>query len=225
MRRKTIGVMGGLGPAATVEFMRHIVALTAGEPTRLLVDCDPTIPDVSASILGLGPSCAASLVDMARGLERAGAEVIVLACNAAHHYEAQIRAAITVPFVGMIAVACSRIRSERPDIESVGLLAAESCLVSGVYQLELARNGMRAVLLPPEDNARFAVALAAIRAGSLGEETRSEVLRAIDLLADAGAQGVVLGCTEIPLVLAPDEAAIYAVDPARTLAEALIATQ
>jgi len=216
--------MGGLGPGATVEFMRHVVALTAAEPVRLLVDCDPTIPDVSASILGLGPSCAASLVDMARGLERAGAEVVVLVCNAAHHYEAQIRAAITVPFIGMIEAAGSRIQRERPDIGTVGLLAAESCLVSGVYQKELARNGRRTLVLPPAEAARFESALSAIRAGSTGEEPRSEVLRAIDLLASAGAQGVVLGCTEIPLVLAPGDATVYAIDPGRTLAEAVVAT-
>lgn len=214
--------MGGLGPLATVEFMRHLVELTAAAPTRLLVDCDATLPDVSRSIMGSGPSCTARLVEMAQGLERGGAEIIVLACNAAHHYEDRIRAALAVPFISMIESACAKIPEEVPNLQRVGLLAAESCLISGVYQKQLAKNGMQAVLLSPEHFARFDLTLSAIRAGNLGVESRAEVFEAINLLAAAGAQAVILGCTEISLVMASADAPVYAVDPGRALAEAAV---
>ena len=222
MSHKTVGIMGGLGPPATVAFMQRIVAVTAGTPLRMLVDCDPTIPDVSGAILGRGSSCDEALVTMARGLERAGAGVVALACNAAHHYEREIRGALGVPFLSMIEVACHAIARRQPDITRVGVLAAESCLVAGLYQTALCRRGIKPLVLGRRDFASFSAALDAIRGGDLSAARRADMLYAIGRLAEAGAQTVILACTEVPLVVSQADTAVPLLDPGITLADAVV---
>jgi uncharacterized protein YdgA (DUF945 family) len=102
---RNIGVMGGMGPAATADFLGKLLALSGAardqDHPRILVDCDPTIPERHAAIRGEGPSPAPRLVAMAEGLERAGAEVLCMPCNTAHAFEADIRAATKLPFVSI----------------------------------------------------------------------------------------------------------------------------
>jgi aspartate racemase len=218
MAHKTIGIMGGLGPAATVDFLRHVVSLTATTPLRTLVDCNPTIPDVSCSILGFGQECSSALVEMALGLEKSGAEVVVLACNAAHHYQDQIRAALTKPFLSMIDVTASAL----VGAQKVGLLAAESCLFSGVYQKALSAHGIETVILPPAENAAFNDALSRMRSGDVSRARTDDMLRAINYLALSGATSVILGCTEVPLVVSQADTLVHLIDPGLALAQATV---
>jgi aspartate racemase len=222
MGQRTIGIMGGLGPAATLSFMQRIIELTADAPIRMLVDCDPTLPDVSRSILGRGPSCGPALVAMAQGLERAGAEIIVLACNAAHYYEAEIRRALGVPFLSMIEVACRTISETRTGVARVGILGAESCIVAGVYQNALADRHIEPLVLGRTDFAPFNAGLDAIRAGDLSASRKSDMLHAIRRLSEAGAQMVILACTEVPLVVGQADTPVPLLDPGITLADAVV---
>ncbi|MFJ6324880.1 MULTISPECIES: aspartate/glutamate racemase family protein [unclassified Rhizobium] len=226
MSQKTVGIIGGLGPMATVTFMNSILKFTPADSDRdhlhMIVDCNPKVPDINASVLNTGPSAVAGLVEGARRLEGAGADFIVMVCNAAHQYEAELRRSIAIPFVSMIDETMVKISSEFPGFENVGLLATNGCLQSELYQKQLAGRGLKPVLQKADELERLMRVLARIRGGNLGEEQRTDILALIDALVARGAQTVILGCTEIALVDPASGSAAPLIDPSVTLAEATV---
>ncbi len=226
MSQKTVGVIGGLGPMATVTFMNSVLRLTPADSDRdhlhMIVDCNPKVPDVNASVLNIGPSAVAGLVEGARRLENAGAGFIVMVCNAAHVYEPELRRSISIPFVSMIEETMVKISSEFPRFENIGLLATNGCLQSDLYQKQLVGRGLRPVLQTADELARLMRVLTRIRSGNLGEEQRNDILALIDALVARGAQTVILGCTEIALVDPVSGSDTPLIDPCATLAEATV---
>src|SRR5262245_56844098 len=103
---KTIGVIGGMGPAATLAFFGKLLEATHAERDqdhlRVLIDNNPRVPDRNAAIAGRGPSPGPQLAESARGLELAGADFLVIACNTAHAFASEIEAAVAIPLMSMI---------------------------------------------------------------------------------------------------------------------------
>ncbi|PWJ85125.1 Asp/Glu/hydantoin racemase [Mesorhizobium loti] len=95
MSPKTVGIIGGLGPMATVAFMNSVLEYTPIKSNRdhlhMIVEWNPKVPDINSAVLGTGPSPAAALAASGRRLETAGADFIVMVCNAAHVYEDELR--------------------------------------------------------------------------------------------------------------------------------------
>ena len=116
-RSLAVGVLGGMGPEATVDFMTRVLAATPArvdqEHIRMLVDHNPGIPDRHAAIAGTGPDIGPELAAMARGLEAAGADFLVMVCNTAHAYTEAIRTAVSIPFVSIVDVVMAAV-AERP---------------------------------------------------------------------------------------------------------------
>jgi len=199
-----VGVVGGVGPLATVAFLDAVVRLTEAERDQDHVDLvvlqHATIPDRTAHILGTsdedpGPVMAA---DAAR-LERFGAGFVVVPCNTAHHYTAQIEAAVDVPVVSIVGETTAAAVARRPGLRAAGVLATEGTVASGVYQRSLEAAGVRA-LVP--DAAGQAVVTGVIYDGvKAGAPVDLPGLLAVaeGLLAD-GAEVVLLGCTELSVV-------------------------
>jgi aspartate racemase len=229
----TVGVLGGMGPAATIDFMDKLIKATGAkreqDNLRLLVDCNPHVPDRNAAIADAGAMAGVHpgpvLADMARGLERAGADFVVMACNTAHAYEADIRAALGVPFVSLIAETAATLQAAYPTVRRVGLLAADGCLGAGLYQNAFAAQGVDCALLGPEPQSQLMDLIYAIKRGDRSDAARAQMRALADLLVEDGAQVVVAACTEVPLVLAQGDIAAALLDStevlvARTLAYA-----
>ena len=127
---KVVGVLGGLGPEATVDFMAKLVAATpAGsdqEHIRLLIDHNPGVPNRHDAIAGRTPSVGPQLAVMARGLENSGADFLVMVCNTAHAYSSEIQAAVSIPFISIVDVSVDAL-AQQPR-RSVGVMAAAGCL-------------------------------------------------------------------------------------------------
>ena len=224
MMGKTVGVIGGMGPAATVHFMSRMLALTPArldqDHVRLIVDNNGAIPDRNAAIRGTGPSPGPVLAEMARGLERAGAELLVMPCNTAHAFAADVRGASSLPFIDLIETACDEAMAGRPS--RVGVLAADGCLEAWLYQDALARRGVQAITCRPDAQTRFMALLYRIKAGDIGEEVRAGARTLAEGLIEAGAEIIVAGCTEVPLALGAGDLAIPLVDSVDALARATI---
>jgi aspartate racemase len=222
---RAVGVIGGMGPAATVAFLARLQALTPArrdqDHLRLLVDCNPLVPDRNAAARGEGPEPGAVLAAMARGLAKSGAELLVMPCNAAHAFAADIRAATPLPFIDLIEAACEAAVAHAP--RSVGILAADGCLEAGLYQNAFAERRVATMIGSAEARARFMRLLYRIKAGETGAAERAE-MRALaqGLLAD-GADVLLAGCTEIPLVLGPDDVEAPLVDSVEALARRTVA--
>ncbi len=222
---KTVGVIGGMGPAATVHFMARVLALTPAKTdqdhVRLIVDNNGGVLDRNAAIRGEGPSPARALADMAQGLERAGSEVLVMPCNTAHAFAAEVRAATALPFIDLIEATCDEAMAARP--RRVGVLAADGCRRAGLYQAAFARRGVEALLGGAGDHEAFMDLIYRIKAGDLGPDVRARVRSLAEGLISAGAEVIVAGCTEVPLVLASDDLSAPLIDSIDALARATIA--
>ncbi len=218
---RTIGILGGMGPAATVDLMARIVAGTpaAGDEDhhRLLVDSNPQVPDRNAAIAGEGPSPGPALVAMARGLEVQGADLLAIACNSAHAWADDIRRSITIPLVSMIEVTVDEVPLET---RRVGLLGADACLATGLYQKPFANAGIETLVT--EDQASFMRLIYGVKAGITGPDARAAMAAIASGLVDRGADVIVAACTEVPLLLRAADIAVPLIDSTDALVRRLL---
>lgn len=224
---KVVGVMGGMGPAATLHFLQALLAATPAERDqdhlRVLVDNDPHMPDRNAALTGGGPSPGPRLAAMAQGLERAGAEVLVMPCNTAHAFQAEIEAAIAIPFLSIVEATVDAAFANAPGLAAVGLLAAPGCLRAGLYQDAFAARGVRTIAPQGELNARLYALIYRIKAGEVGPDSRAEMSAIAHALIDQGADALASACTEAPLVLGARDVPVPLIDSTEALAAATVA--
>ncbi len=221
---KTVGVIGGMGPAATLDFLTKLHAATpvASEADHLhvITDNHPRRADRNAAMRADGPSPAPSLVATARGLTAMGAEVLVMPCNAAHAWADEIVAAAgDVPFVSIIAAAVAAVRSAVPNVRRVGLLAVEATQAARLYHDGFG-DGVE-VLAPDMDT--FMPLIFAVKAGDTGPAVRAAMAAEAAALVAAGAEVLLAACTEVPLVFGPGDAAVPVVSATDALVAATLA--
>jgi aspartate racemase len=223
----TVGILGGMGPAATLDLMAKILAAGQGEReqegVRMIVDCNPGVLDRNAALSGDGASPGPMLGAMARGLQAAGADFLAMACNTAHAWQADIVAAVRIPFVSMIEATCDAISERFPGARTIGLIAAQGCLDAGLYQAAASERGWRLVTPDFDRQASFMRALYRLKAGDFSEGVRIGFLECAEALATAGAEVVLAGCTEAPLMLKAGDIGPPLVDSTLALAERIVA--
>ena len=200
--RKVVGVLGGMGPDATVDFMTKVIALTPADKDQdhihMLVDHNPTVPNRQDAILGDGEDPGPAMAAMARRLEDAGAEFLVMPCNTAYVFEQSIIDAVSIPLVSIIE---ETILALPDDCSKVGLLATDGCLKARVYQDAMEKKGIEPIEPDGDDMQELMGLIYAIKAGDTGAAV-SDTMRALaEELVKRGAGAIVAGCTEIPLVL------------------------
>jgi len=214
---KTLGVLGGMGPAATVAFLARLQALTPAtgdaDHIRVLMDLNPHVPDRNTR----PGEAEVELGAMARRLAAAGAEVLAMPCNTAHAQAAGIRAA-GLPFIDMIAATTAAAKATGAG--AVGVLATGGG--RALYAPALTAAGLTPVLLEPADQERFMALVYAVKAGDVGPARRAEMRALAQALLAAGAGAVIAGCTEVPLLLSPDDLDAPLVDSAEVLARACV---
>lgn len=221
--RKTVGVLGGMGPEATVDFMAKVIALTDAssdqDHVRMLVDHNPQVPNRQEAILGGGEDPGPVLADMAADLEANGADFLVIPCNTAYAFEEAILAATHIPLISIIGVSIAAAQERAPGVERIGVLATDGCLRSGVFQAGLEAAGLAAEL-PGDDELRELMALVqAIKAGKQSADTGRAMAGLAEALVSRGAGAVIAGCTEIPLVLEQDAVSVPLISSTDALAE------
>ena len=220
---KIVGVLGGMGPDATADFMSRVIRATpAGKDQdhlRMLVDNNPHVPNRQEALLRGGEDPGPALASMATGLAAAGADFLVMPCNTAQAFAEAITAAVAIPLVSIIDVtvaACG-------DATAIGVLATDGCISSGVFQQALAGRDRRAVL-PDENEIETLMALITrIKAGDTGAEVADGMRELAAVLVARGAEVIVAGCTEIPLVLDADGVDVPLVSSTDELARATVA--
>ncbi|MFE3032533.1 aspartate/glutamate racemase family protein [Streptomyces canus] len=222
-----IGILGGMGPAATADFYTKLVAATPGtsdqDHLRTVIWSDPTIPDRTDALLGDGPDPTPWLLHGGRVLREAGATVIAIPCNTAHAFVPRIEDHVGLPIIHMIGEVARHLGAISPPIRTVGLLATTGTVRAGLYQEWLDRVGIRLVL--PDDvsqSREVMTGIRAVKAGVRGDSTTALLARAARRLTDQGAQAVIAGCTEIPLGLPPAAVEVPLADPSLVLAQALV---
>lgn len=202
MAKRKIGILGGMGPEATVLMMQRIIAGTKAGGDRdhvpMMVDNNTQVPSrIDALIHGTGADPGPVLADMARGLEQAGAEALIMPCNTAHHYAPQIEAASSVPFLNMITLTAARISEQVPAGGSVGVLGSPAVRMTGLFDKALQAVGLKACYLT-EDDALLRV-IQSVKATGPSKGSLDGLNTAAQELASAGASCLVVACTEFSL--------------------------
>jgi len=221
--QKTAGVLGGMGPEATVDFMSKVIALTDAscdqDHVRMLVDHNPHVPNRQEAILHGGEDPGPVLADMAADLEASGADFLVIPCNTAYVFEDAILAATHIPLISIIGVSIAAAQEAAPGAERIGVLATDGCLQSGVYQSGLEAAGLTAELPTAEELQQLMSLIKAIKAGKHTEATSHAMAGLAEALASRGAGAIIAGCTEIPLVLDEDDVSVPLISSTDALAE------
>ncbi len=211
---KILGVLGGMGPAATLDFLAKLQAATPvkreQDHLRVLVDINPKVPDRNIATSDPGPVLAA----MAAGLRDGGAQVLAIACNTAHAYAEEVRAS-GLPLVDMLETAGLAARAKGASV--VGVLGTSLAL--GLYRDRFSHMGLEVVMLDDHEQVEFMALLYRIKQGDVGQASRETMAALAHRLVGKGAQGVVAGCTEVPLVLSANDLSVPFLDATEELAK------
>lgn len=217
-RRPVIGILGGMGPEATIELMRRVLVATPAtddsDHVHLLVDSNPDVPSrIAALIDRTGESPEPELVRMAQRLRVAGAEALAIACNTAHAYAQAIATAVDIPLLDMIGLTAERIAAMALRHRRVGLLASTAVVDLGLYRRALSDRGI-AVAVPARQAALMDV-IKGVKRGDTGAGTRRSFA---EISRDLTAQGVdllLVACTELSLLadsIDPDTPCVDSLD-------------
>jgi len=204
MKEITLGVLGGLGPLATVYFMDMVVKLTDAscdqDHISMVVLNHPSIPDRTDYILdNTKPDPLPVMISDAKRLEGAGSDFIVIPCNTAHYFYEQIQDNIGIPMLNIIDETVSSAVKTVPGLKKLGVLATKGTLRAGSYQRVCEKYGVE-FAHPDEQSENILMSLIydGVKAG--GSIDLDAFFGVIDNMKKDGCDAVVLGCTELSVI-------------------------
>ena len=232
MKEKVIGILGGMGPEATLDCFGKIIQNTPAskdqEHLRVIIDSNPKVPDRTPAIIGAGESPVPTIIKGCRALERAGADFIIIPCVSAHFFLNEIQQQSPLPILSIIDAMAETIARDYPDIDVVGLMATTGTVKAEKFQTRLAEDGIKTVV-PDEDNqSKIMAAIYGIK-NTQTKHSRADITAGLIAAAERliskkpdGAQGIIAGCTEIPLTLHQKHLAVPYFNALTILARAAI---
>lgn len=223
-RELTVGVIGGMGPYATLAFFQclldHTPARKDWDHLHIVIDNNPKIPSRTRAFLFDEEDPVPMMVESANRLRDSGADFVVVPCNSAHYYLARVRERTSIPFIDMIDETCQAILAK--GAKAVGLLAAEVTVGGGLYEQRLNPRGVEVHQVTEQQQELVRAVIEDVKQNRVGEETRSTMQILIDSLEARGVDTIVLGCTELPLAMAGVVTRSAIVDSTAVLAEAVV---
>ena len=221
-RLPRIGVLGGMGPLATADFLAKLAHVTPAARDQdhfpVTVDSTPQIPDRVAALEGRGADPLPDLVAAARRLHAAGCDLIAMPCNTAHLWYERLAPHSALPMVHIADAVAARLG----DARTVGLIGTSATLAHGLYQKRIGAG--KRWLLPDVGEMKDLIVpgIAAVKSGDLATG-KALLSQAVRQLAARGADAIVLACTEMPLVVGAADVAVPLVDATLELARHTIA--
>jgi len=226
LSEKIIGIIGGMGPEATADLYLRIIKVTPAkrdqDHPRVIIYSNSKVPDRTAAILGTGPSPMPELIRAGKRLEEGGADFIIIPCNTAHYFLEPLQKELRVPILNMIKLSAKAAHTTQPKVKKAGLLATDGTIKSGIYRTAFSEVGIE--IIEPIHEGQLDVMNAiyqCIKAGNLIDG--GVLLRGVaNKLIAAGAELIILGCTEVSLVLRQGDLAVPVLDPLQILAETAV---
>jgi len=229
MSEKVIGILGGMGPEATVDCFTKILENTPArkdqDHLRLIVDSNPKVPDRTEAILGKGESPVPALVEGVQRLERAGADFAIIPCVSAHFFLEELRRTAKLPILSLLDAVADRIKERHPDFAKIGLLGTTGTIEGGMFHRRLSEDGIESIAPDKDDQGTVMAAIYDVKdagAARSRPEISADVISVAERLVACGAQGIVAACTEIPLVLSQKDLSVPYFDSLLVLARAAI---
>jgi aspartate racemase len=198
---RVVGIIGGMGPEATVDLMRRVVAKTPArddqDHVHLIVESNPKIPSRIAHLIdGTGADPTPELIRIAVNLQRAGADALAIPCNTAHAYAHSIRRAVSIPLLDMVEMTVEQIAASR-RVARVGLLASSAVIATELYARAFANHGI--AVEHPEHQEEVMALIKAVKRGDTGSQTQA-ALGAIALALTQRTDALLIGCSELSVI-------------------------
>ncbi len=227
---QTIGILGGMGPEATAHMFNLIVGFTEADTDQehipIIVFNNPKIPDRTTAILNGGPSPLPALVEGAKLLEKAGADLIVMPCHTAHYFYDEITQHIHIPFLHLQRETLRCMELLPGNIKRFGLIATTGTIKMGLFQavFDESKKGLAIIVPDSEDQEIMMTAMYGGKGIKRGykEEPRELLLNVIAHLKEQEVEAIIAGCTETSLVLRESELQLPIIDPLIITAKAAI---
>lgn len=226
MAQKVIGILGGMGPAATSELFTRIIDNTAAEMDQehvnMIIINDPQIPDRSKYILEDGISPIPKLLENLNKLSIAGADVAVIPCMTAHSFIDELNKTSPIPIINAIGLVEQYIQTVYPRLKKVGLLATNGSVGSRVFQSYISKE----IVIPDKVGQNEVMDIIygeeGIKSGNTSEELTERVRAITNKLKKENAEAVIAGCTELSLVMDEKNIDIPVIDPINLLAKKVV---
>lgn len=222
--KKAIGIIGGMGPMATCDLMKKIIDNTQADRDqahiRLYVDSNTNIPDRTAAILGKGADPRPAMAESAGKLQTMGADLLIVPCNTAHFFLPDVQKTVQIPILNMQKETAKHLLEQ--GITTIAVLATDGTVQSGLYDRALKEDGITPVY-PDEAEQKMIMSLIYdyVKAGKNFEDL-DKIHAMVAHLQSQGAQGLILGCTELPIAFEPWQTALPTFDPTLILARAAV---
>jgi aspartate racemase len=228
MNDKIIGIIGGMGPEASASFFMRIVKATQVKKDqdhyRVIIDSNPKIPDRTEAILGIGDSPVNAMVETAQNLERAGVNVGCITCMTAHYFIDDLQRNVSYPILNAFIETRKYIFDNYPEVNNIGILATSGTVKTGLFEKYLDE----VKIIYPEPETQTGKVMEAIyghdgiKSGNLEGRPLQLLKEAANELIEKGAELLILGCTEIELVLKQCHVSKPLVDPMEVMANVLV---
>ncbi|PCJ60840.1 MAG: aspartate racemase [Planctomycetota bacterium] len=223
-KSKKVGILGGKGPEATVSLFEKIIQHTPvtceEDHLRIIIDNYPATPKPSLAINGLGDNPVDAMVEGAKLLELAGVDFIVMPCNSAHYYLNEVSDKVEVPFISIIEEAVKY--AKNLSLKKIGILATKGLLESGLYQDSLKSAGLVSCVTSETNQQNLMNGILTYKDSGDATLLSDQMDINIEQLISKGADGVILGCTELPLIAKDKNYKIIMLDTLDILAKACV---
>ncbi|WP_026810772.1 cysteate racemase [Arenibacter latericius] len=230
-----LGIVGGVGPSATVDFMNKIIQSTPAKKDqdhiKMIVEQNPQIPDRTANLIHNQTDPTIALFSTCKKLEAAGANAIAIPCNTAHAFVKEIQDHLNVPIVNMITTTAEYILENFGKGTIVGLLATSGTIQSKVYFNVLTHFGLQ-IVVPDETHQNLVMESIygemGVKAGYTSGLCKEQINGGVNHLIKKNAQVIILGCTELPLLFPQNQGyndtkfSIELIDPTLILAKKVV---
>ena len=225
MTETVVGILGGMGPEATVDLMQRIIRLTPAlddiDHLRCIVDNNPKVPSrIKAIIEGHGEDPGPHMAEMARKLEAYGTDFLVIACNTAHYYYETVKEAVEIPVINLIDLVASHIKQQYPSQDKVGILASPAVAMTGLYKKYLEPLGIKDIWPDPEHQQMLFNIIKSVKKGDLSPVVHKDYADVCRHLKSKGVLVAVIACTELSTL--GSDLPIETVDAAQVLAAKIV---
>lgn len=227
--KKTIGILGGMGPEATTYMfdliIKHTKAKKDQEHIPVIIYSNPEVPPRTDAFLGTGPSPTPFLVEGVKTLLGAGVDFIVMPCVTAHYFIPEVAALVDFPFVSLLDESLRWAKEKIPGLKKAGLVSSTGTQKSGLFHDKFRGAGID--VIGPDDKEQERVMDAifgteGIKAGFTSGTPKEIIVDMARVLIGRGAEAIIAGCTEVPLVLQERDISVPLIEPMRIAAEACI---
>jgi len=224
-KERIVGILGGMGPEATVDLMQRIIRLTPAlddmDHIRCIVDNNPKVPSrIKAIIEGNGEDPGPCMADMGKRLESWGAHFLVIACNTAHYYYDAVQNAVNIPVINLIDLVSNHVKNTFPEYDKVGILASPAVAITGLYTKRLKKLGIEDIWPDPDYQESLFNIIKEIKKGNTDSNIQDVYISVCENLKKKDAQIAIIACTELSAL--GGDLPIITIDAAQVLARQIV---